>query len=237
MPKGNRLAIVTIVYNTSALLTGQVDCIRKYCKDTNYDIIVVDNSNDRTVIEAIQYYCTELKVTRIKTVSAEANGSDSNVFVCNHAYFLLKDRYDFFLYLDHDTFPLRDFSVLKILEGRAIAGLAQEKTKTYFMQNCLMWDNRTIDHNLIDFGVDHELGLDTGGKLYKIIEKYSKDACVFFNEQYYQNPYFRQGFYNFYATFNDDMFMHFINGSNWNPTEGNEERINSLINILNERTA
>jgi hypothetical protein len=58
---------------------------------------------------------------------------------------------------------------------------------------------------------------------------------VFFNEKYYQNPYFRKGFYNFYSTINDDMFMHFINASEWNPVSGQEERINTLLFILNER--
>jgi hypothetical protein len=58
---------------------------------------------------------------------------------------------------------------------------------------------------------------------------------VFFNEKYYQNPYFREGVYNFYSTFNDDMFMHFINGSGWNPTPNDEDRINALLNVLNER--
>jgi hypothetical protein len=60
---------------------------------------------------------------------------------------------------------------------------------------------------------------------------------VFFDEKYYENPHFKKTMYNFYATINDDMFMHFINSSGWNKIEGNEERINSLINILEERMA
>jgi hypothetical protein len=230
----NKTAIVTVVCNTSALISKQVECIRKYCKD-EYDIIVVDNSNNKDAIEAIRYYCTQLNVEYLKTFSAESSGSRSNAFACNLAYQKLRERYDYFLFLDHDTFPIRDFSIVKELDGHVMSGLGQTKSKTYFQQTSLMWNNTTIDQSLIDFSCNNELGLDTGGNLYKLVELYGADAFVFFNEKYYQNPYFREGFYNFYATVNNDMFMHFINGSGWNPTPKNEERINSLINVLNER--
>lgn len=232
-----KLAIVIITYNVSNLLSRQINLIRKYCKDSDYEIIVFDNSNKKDKIDDIKYLTTELGVELFKILSVESAGSESNVFACNVAYSLLKDKYEFFFYLDHDTFPLRDFSVLEILHGRAIAGVGQVKKKKYFQQTCLMWDNRTIDHDLINFSFSHELGLDSGGMLYKIIEKYTEGACVFFNEGYCQNPYYRTGFYNFYSVINDEMFMHFINASNWNPTPDNEARINGLINILDERTA
>jgi hypothetical protein len=117
-----------------------------------------------------------------------------------------------------------------------MAGLGQEKKKTYFWAGCVMWDNRAIEHSLIDFSTNQEFGLDTGGNLYKVIEQYGKDSCIFFDEQYYENPYFKKTFYNFYSTINKDMFMHFINSSGWNKISDNEERINSLLNILEQRT-
>jgi glycosyltransferase involved in cell wall biosynthesis len=234
MQSKNNVAIVIVVYNLSSLLAKQIGCIRKFCKD-EFDIIVIDNSASPPEIEAIKFITTDMGIRLIKTYSADANGSEGHVFACNFSYRKLKEEYEFFFYLDHDNFPIRDFSVCEILHGRGIAGLSQKKEKTYFWPGCVMWDNRTIDHDIIDFSCDHEIGLDTGGNLYKIVDKYGIDSCVFFNEKYYQNPYFRTGFYNFYSTINDDMFMHFINSSGWNPVENNEERINSLINVLTER--
>ncbi len=230
----NKIGIVIITYNVPSLITKQIELIRKYCKD-EYEIVVVDNSNNEDAIKAIKYYCEQAGVERIKIKSSDSSGSESNVFACNLAYMLLKDRYDYFFYLDHDTFPLRDFSILEELGDNIIRGVPQVKSKEYYMQTTLMWDNKEIDHLLIDFSASNELGLDSGGMLYKIVEKYG-DRCGVFNEGYHQNPYFRKGFYNFYACLNDEMFMHFINASEWNPVEGNTERINSLLNVLNERT-
>jgi len=140
----NKLAIVVIVYNTSKLLAKQVECVRKFCKD-DFDILVFDNSTEPSVIEDIKYLTTELNVEYFKLYSAESKGSRSNAFACNFAYFALRGKYNFFLYLDHDTFPLRDFSIPGILVGRAIGGVGQLKKKSYFMQNCLMWDDSIID--------------------------------------------------------------------------------------------
>lgn len=229
-------AIVIVIYNTPSLITKQVELIRKYCRDTAYHIIVVDNSSNQEAIDAIAYYCSQLGVPIIKTQSASQNGSDSHVFACNVSYTKLKQGYDYVFYLDHDNFPIKEFSVESILQGKMIGGLPQVKSKTYFWAGCVMWNNREIDKSLINFSVSHELGLDTGGMLYKVVEQYGKDQCVFFNEKYYENPVFTKTMYNFYATINNDMFMHFINSSGWNPTEGNTERVNSLLNILEERT-
>lgn len=232
--QSSKLAIVIVAYNTPSLLPRQIDCIKKFCKD-DYDVVVVDNSTNKEAIDAVYYWTTVYGTRYIKTNAASKNGSGSHVFACNTSYHRLKDRYSYFFYLDHDNFPIRDFSVVSILDGKAIGGLGQEKSKTYFWAGCVMWNNITIDKSLIDFSTNSEFGLDTGGNLYRVIERYGNDACVFFNEKYYENPCFPQTMYNFYATINDDMFMHFINSSNWNPTMGNEERVNSLLNILEER--
>lgn len=235
MQSKNKVAIIIVTYNVASLINKQIELIRKYCKD-EFDIVVVNNSDNSEVIDAIKYYTTQAGVAYIKTQSFQQGGSDSHVFACNTSYFKLRDSYDYFLYLDHDNFPIREFSIIDVLGDKIIAGLRQDKSKTYFWPGCVMWNNRTIDKDLIDFSVSHELGLDTGGNLYRVIEKYGIDACAFFDEKYYENAGFRQPPYNFYATINDDMFMHFINASNWNPTDANIERVNSLINILEERT-
>lgn len=230
-----KTGIVIVVYNTAKFISKQAECIKRYCKDEDGTIEVFDNSNRNDIAESIAYFCTQNGLKYTKVYSAESSGSKSNAFACNLAYLRLREEYDFFLFLDHDTFPIREFSVRETLNGKAMAGLGQTKSRVYFQQTSLMWNNRVIDHNLIDFSVSNELGLDTGGMLYRVIEQYGNDAMIFFNEKYYQNPYFREGMYNFYATVNDDMFMHFINGSGWNPVPNNEERLNSLLNILNER--
>jgi len=234
MQSESKLAIVIVVYNIPSLITKQIECIRKYCKD-EHDIIVIDNSDIKEVYEAVEYYCQQANVRRIKTFSADKEGSNSHVFACNLSYQKLKDEYDMFFYLDHDNFPIKEFSVRGILEDKSMAGLGQGKSTIYYWAGCVMWDDKKTGKDIIDFSVNHELRLDTGGNLYKAIERCSIDNCKFFSEVYHENPHFKNSFYNFYAVIGD-TFMHFINASGWNPTEGNIERINSLINILTEKT-
>ncbi len=227
-----RLGIVIVVYNTAALIVKQVECIKKYCKD-EYDIIIIDNSTDKAATDAIRYYNRELKCYYYKTNAATVNGSNSHAFACNFSYNRLKDSYKYFLYLDHDNFPVKDFSVSKILKGKIMGGLAQgANEKSYFWAGCVMFNNSKIESNFIDFSTNNQYRLDTGGNLYKIIDKYGRDNCVFFSEAYYQNAHFSGTAYNFYSMIYDETFMHFINSSNWAKATNNQERINSLLNIL-----
>lgn len=224
-------AIVIITYNAPELILHQIKCIRKFCKD-QHSIIVVDNSTIPEAIEAIKFYCNSNEVERIKTNASSKNGSDSHSFAANLSFVMLKDRFDLFFYLDHDCFPVRDFSISELLSDNPFAGLGQAKSKTYIWPGCLLFDSTKIDTSLIDFSPSHSLGLDTGGGMHKAISIY---GATYFNESYEQNPGFPNPPYNFYSMINDSMFMHFVNASGWNPTEGNSERINSLINILREK--
>lgn len=228
----DKLGIIIVTYNIADLITKQIECIKKFCVDKNYDIIIIENSDHDDVSTAIRYYVRNIDCIFLKTRSADANSSLSHAFACNFAYSKFRDNYDLFLFLDHDNFPIKNFSVAEILKDKVIAGLGQSKSKDYYWPGCVMFNNSSIEHNLIDFSVSHDLELDTGGMLYKIIERHGKENCAFFDEKYYENPFWKSVGYNFYATINNDMFMHFINSSNWNPTDKNKERIYTLLHIL-----
>ena len=234
--KSDKVAIVIVVYNIADLIVKQVACIRKFCTDEN-DIIIVDNSTNKEVSDAIVYYNnTTLNCKYNKTQASSSNSSESHAFACNWAFQTLAGKYDYFCYLDHDNFPIRNFSVKEILKDKVIAGLGQKPKDTkYFWAGCVMFNIAKIEKELVNFCVNHDLQIDTGGMLYKVIEKYGEDNCIFFNEVHIQNPNFTKSFYNFYAMINDEMFMHFINSSGWNLSEGHQERINSLLNILDEK--
>ena len=234
--KSDKVAIVIVVYNIADLIVKQINCIRKFCTDEN-DIIIIDNSTNKEVSDAIVYYNnTIMNCLYFKTQASSEGGSESHVFACNWAFQSLVDKYDYFCYLDHDNFPIRNFSVKEILKDNIIAGLGQQPKDTkYFWAGCVMFNVEKIEKELIDFSTNHELQIDTGGMLYRIIEKYGNDKCLFFNESYIQNPNFNKSFYNFFAMINDEMFMHFLNSSNWAKASDHKERINSLLNILNEK--
>lgn len=231
------LAIVIIAYNEPKFTPVQLDLIDKYCTDQDRDVWVIDNSFMEKASQAIQYHTLIRHNQYFRTRAKAVNSSVSATFALNMAYIRLRDNYDYFLFLDHDAFPVREFSVKEELGQAVMAGVGQQKAKMYFHTGYLMFNNKEIDHSLIDFSCNDQYQLDTGGNLYRVVEHYP-DRLIFWNEEYEENPYFTQGFYNFYSMINDGMFMHFINGSGWNKleAEGQEQRINSLLCALNEKT-
>lgn len=231
-----KLAIVIITYNIPAeLLLLQVAAIRKFCKDDDYTIEIIDNSSNTDIAEHIRYHSLQLELNYHKTFSSSINSSDSHSFAANLSYQKLREYYTAFAYFDHDLIPVKEFSIKDILGSTHIAaGLGQGAKKKYFWPGCVIFDNKKIDGNIIDFSPNAEFGLDTGGNLYKLIEEYGEDRCIFFNETYHQNPNFRDARYGHYAMINNEMFMHFVNSSNWAGVTRNEERLNSLKSIAAE---
>lgn len=229
------VGIIIVTYNISSeIFILQIQALRKFCTD-EFEVEVIDNSTDLDLAEQIKYHAGLLEVGYTKTFANSQNGSDSHSFAANFSYQKFKNEFDYLFYIDHDVIPLVEFSVVEILKGgHVMAGIGQEKTKKYFWPGCLMWRNSDIDKQLIDFTPCE--GLDTGGSLWKVIDKYGEDACMFFNESYHENNYFKDKDYGAYAMINNKMFMHFIGSSNWINLENHQERISSLVNIAKEKT-
>ena len=231
--------IIIIVYNTSRFIKKQVELIRRFHKEP-IDIIIVDNSFDPEVVEAIKYYNnTELKCRYLKTDATSRNGSDSHGFALNLSYLTFKEDYKYIAYTDHDLFVTREFSVKELLGDKIMVGMGQRRGDLeYFWPGCLAFNNDAIDRSLICFSPSHELKMDTGGFLHRIIDRYGKDKTAFFNEIHVQNPDFNKSMYNFYSSIHDGLFYHALNGSAWNKDEntGHDERINSFMNIIEEKT-
>lgn len=263
-----RVAILSVHYNCSQFIIPQIQCIRKFCVDQDYDILIIDNSDKGNYHEAIKYHAERLGAIYMRTQASSSDGSQSHAYALNTGFQRYKDDYNEFLFLDHDNFPIKEFSVSSLLNrGRGecivIAGLGQGQAYKYFWAGCFAvdlntppsikkvqkpigeWKKENVPEfndvevpirDLIDFSPNHELKLDTGGNLHKIIEKYGEKNCAFWDEKYCQNPHFSKSQYTSYALINNEMFLHCINGSNWIGAEANEERINSLLGILREKT-
>lgn len=232
-----KVGIIIICYNIpSEVFLLQVAALRKFCKD-EFVIEVIDNSSDAEAAEHTRYHSSVLGLNYTKTFAGGKGSSDSHSWAANFAYQKVKDLYDMLLYLDHDCIPVTEFSIVDILNGGHVAaGIGQEKAKKYFWPGLFMLSNCAVDKDIVDFSTNSEFGLDTGGNLYKIIEKYGEEACIFFNESYHQNPDFISKDYGYYAMINDQMFLHFVNGSNWNTKADHQQRISSLVNVVKEKT-
>lgn len=220
-----KTAIVIICYNAHDLFLKQIERINRHCKDS-FEVIVIDNSTNEESIVAIKYFSDKIGLKHCRTQASSQNSSASHSFAANYAYNKYKDEYDYFLFLDHDCFPVKDFSVEQTLGEKTFAGIGQlKKGIKYLWPGCMMF--KSIDG--IDFSPNHELGLDTGGNNYKLI---TQDNTVDFSESHIQNQEFTKSQHDFYAMINNGMFMHFVAGSNWSNKEHHEERLNSLLNII-----
>lgn len=232
-----KIGIVVITFNLdSRIFLLQMECIKRFCKDRDYTIEIVDNSDGEEFAEGIKHHAGEQSVNYRKVHSGNKDFSKSHSFAANFAYRMLKDSYDMFFYLDHDCIPVKEFSVERILEGGIMAGVRSGLKIDYFWPGCLMWNNLQIEQELINFNPINELRADTGGELYRVIDMYGKEMCIFFDEIGCENPDFNATpLYYFYMMIYKETFMHFLNASNWNPTEENEKRLSSLINIANNK--
>ncbi len=231
-----KVGIVIITYNIHPeVFLLQIAAIKNFCQD-DFDILVIDNSSDVGAAENIRYHSSHQHLSYTKTFAGGHGSSDSHSFAANFAYQKFKDDYTHFLFLDHDCIPVKEFSVVKILEaGHVAAGIGQDKKKKYPWPGCFMLNNNAVDKDIVDFSPNSEFGLDTGGNLYLILEKYGAEAFKDFNESYHQNPGFVSKDYGHYAMINDQMFLHFVNGSNWNAKGDHMNRMNSLINVVKEK--
>lgn len=226
-----KVAAVVITYNLdSRIFLLQVQAFKKFCKD-EYVIEVFDNSFIHEFSEAIKYHCKNLGIEYRKTEASSRNGSDSHAFAANLSYQMLKDKYDYFFYIDHDCIPVIDFSVIELLGLKLMAGVGQSTTHKYMWPGCMLMNTNGIDKSLIDFSPSHEFGLDTGGCIYKVIEKYGEENFIFFNEEYCEIIGFK-GKEGYYSMINDGMFFHCIAASNWEKSSRHEERINTLLNMV-----
>lgn len=224
--------IVIITYNIETrVFILQVEAIKRFCPEAVIEVF--DNSTDFELSEAVKYYCRIYEINYRKTETTNLDPSRSHAFAANYAYQKLRDDYDIICFFDHDLIPVKPFSPKDILGDNMIAGVTQGKKIKYLWPGCLFINNCIIDKDIVNFSV--KTGLDTGGELHNIIDRYP-DRVVYFNEIGCNNPLFTEGFYHFYIMIHNKTFLHFLNTSGWNGKESanNDIRISSLISIAND---
>jgi len=244
--KKQQVGIIIVAFNCPDFIMRQVECINRFYQG-ECDIIIFDNSNvircDISKMEVFRdrfEHANKNNVLYHGFVGQYNNPSDSHSYACNEAYKFYSSQYSRLLFLDHDIFPVKPFSIDNLLFANntsyyVISGLGQIKNHyIYYWAGCVAFNTNLVHPDIVDFSTNSELGLDTGGNLYRCIEGYGP-LCGFVNEERLQNPYFNSSEYDFYTLVNKGMFMHFTNGSNWNKSAKNDDRISSLYRILTER--
>lgn len=239
----NKVLIITVAYGSSRLIIKQNELIKRFCKDDNFEHIVVDNSKVNNVLDELNSFLeTNKDAFKLHRTNFETgDNSQSHALALNWAYSVYKESCDYCFFIDHDCFPTKEFSVIKMLDGKVFRGLKQvrfvKNESDYDVPINYMWpgffmiDNNKIGRNMIDFSTNKQFHLDTGGNLYPLFYVYPQGYFES-TETKHANPQFEG---EEYAMLHNEMFMHFQKASNWNGAPNHELRLESLYGILNEK--
>jgi len=235
-------AIIIISHKGGDILPLQIKHYRKFCKDDDFDIVVVDNSNQEEESRAVRFYAKDGGCQYMITKSGDRQPSMNHAFAANMALTKYGDT-PFMMFSDHDLFPVKEFRISDYLKDKTCAGLPQyrkcgEKEYHYFWPGLLMLDTGKLKDKELNFyptKIDNVM-LDTGGCFYHTLQSLPDNEYIFFDEVYVDNPGFRKGRYGFYSMMAGETFMHFIGGSNWMGEQEHEDRMNSLKNELKNRS-
>lgn len=223
--------VIIVFFNNADFLIKQKEHLDRFMQD-EFRLIAIDNSSESNNAAYIKHHAERLGVEYVRTSAGSKNGSDSHAFALCLAYHKYVRQFEQILLLDHDAFLVKPFSVTEALSRTPLAGLGQVRDgETYF------WPGYCLFKTSIPMDFSISPGKDTGGNTSKAIQSIGEDNCTFYDEVYVQNPGFNKSMYNFYSLLNNGTVLHFINGSNWNNAANNEERINSLLNILKSKIA
>jgi len=217
-----------VTFNSPQFLQTQIRLLRKYIKN-DFDIKIVDNSDNSYHIESIKFICLNEYIS-YETHYNPYTASTQHANSLNYMYNKYSKQYDYIVLLDHDIF-LYDYLDFNDFNDNKFVGIKQERNgMVYLWPGCLIINNLLYgkyDCNFLPIN-----GTDTGGSLKDIIN--SEIQYVKFIEEKHIDSNFNGNYYTFYSEI-DNKWFHFINGSNWNNQENEEERINLLFDILENK--
>lgn len=240
MSSNKKNAIIIMGFNRPHFITEMIQAIVHNCTDDNFDIIVWDNSPTGYISElpvlrewVLHHFRKDsvLIIEREEINPADHPNKDTNNPSINHgialgkAYNKYYGQYRRIMFLDHDCFPIAKFSFNDY--PCLMSGVLQHKAKIYPWVGCLVI--ATALGGFLDFGVNEELGLDTGGNLYK--------------QTLLENPNWVQEFSDSKVGYEidgeiqavqiiDNKFLHIGNGSNWKCDDSDEARIEKVLNLV-----
>jgi hypothetical protein len=231
--RGIPLHLITVAFNNEVVLGHQVKLIRKNISD-DYVHVIADNSSDYRKRDIIKELCREYGLTYISLpTNPYTSGSPSHGvclrWICKHYVELIQPKY--FGFLDHDVYPIKNHSVIALLQQQGIYGHSQERNSYWYLWPGLCFYAYDCVKNIrLDFDpvVINGTQLDTGGAnwtpLYSTLDK---NTIVFPEHRYLQ---LRQGD----IPQSDKMeligdWLHSFNGSYWMDVKPKEDELGKFL--------
>lgn len=252
--EGHSLYIVTVAYNRADLIRTQIRLLKKNLLDKDYVHFVVDNSSDFKVRSAIEAVCRQENVVYLSVPKSFyhvlfpklfwygiSQGMAINWF-CRKVLPSIPPSQSI-AFLDHDLFPLREYSLSEHLANKPFYGVERLRAGRYYLwSGFAMFDNGKVKPSALDFMprfID-KVFYDAGGSnCLTVFNHYAIQKDMFASADTYlynkksggknDDVYHRDCFQII-----DKAWIHLINGSNYARLKGKEEIMQNVLNHLDD---
>lgn len=248
----SELYVITVAYNHVKLIEKQIELVKRYVTDKNYLHVIVDNSPNRKVRREIKELCEREQLVYVpipmfidKLICHRIFGNGiSHGAALNWMFyhFLEQHKPVWFALIDHDVFPMEDYSFIDKLGERDFYGVERVmKDGWYLWPGWCIFKYDAFSNckpNFLPYYLK-ESYLDSGGGNYprfygrydlKDIEfapvvtrriRHSKGLTAY--EDIYHGDC---------VQLIDGKWLHFINGSNCAKIPGKEKLVEKMIDNI-----
>ena len=252
--EGSELYVITVAYNHVRLIQKQIELVKLHVNDMNYLHVVVDNSPSKSARKQIKEICEREKVGYVpvpmfidKLICHKVFGDGvSHGAALNWMFyhFLSYQKPVRFALIDHDVFPMEDYSFINKLGDRDFYGVERTRGDGWYLWPgwCIIRFDAISDchPNFLPYFLNESF-LDAGGgnfpRFYghydlKTIEfppvltrrvRHSKELST--HDDIYHGDC---------VQLIDHKWLHFINGSNCAKIPGKELLVNKMIDNIDK---
>lgn len=238
--------LITIAFNNEQVIGTQIKQVEKYCQDKEYVHLIMDNSGDEKVKRKIENVVKENQSEKIIYFSMPKSNpysgkapSSSHGAALNWCWYNVINQVNnlrYVMFLDHDIFPTRNFSVKNLLNNQTVYGLKDARDKFWYLwPGYCMFNVACLKNKKVNF-MPGKYG-DTGAMNYPIIYqkccvekmKFATEKMICINENIEQTNQILQ---RDNVQVIDETWLHMINASNWFKLENVEEKYKKVVNLL-----
>lgn len=216
------LVLFTITSNSPLVLELQAQLLKQFCKNY-YTQIVCDNSTNIVHRNSIRSICSRYDIQFIALPPnpwsgihpSMSHGLALNWLVRHVAPLFPAHTYGF---LDHDIFPIQEFSIVKTLGTHSFYGIPQVRKHLFYLwPGFLFIQSRVLRETTLNFCPNRHG--DTGVEIHKIIERYPDETLLASHTDVLDESRPQYGIQRPLCTKHDDAWIHIGNASGWRPKD------------------
>lgn len=246
------LILITVAFNNDLLINKQIELVKQFISDDDYQHIIIDNSTRKKMRKRIASLCKKNDIEYIAIPHMVSWLAAKNIYANGYSHgcalnwtyrFVIKPRNpEVFMLLDHDLFPLKDISVKERLGTNDFLGVRREPSREWYL-----WPGWSIFrlNSIANYKPDFmplyvkKQYLDSGGSMYKRVFRHYNINTIEFPTtrtlRIKQTKGLKLGndiYHGDCIQFIDETWLHLINGSNCAHIKGKETFVKHIIDNI-----